>query len=411
LTDERHEFSAAGGMEMRWKIFAILMLCVTPMIGSAFAQGMNVPGDSNGDKVVSAEEVEAAEKLAQEGKLSADELEEIRHIHEKYPFTIIDSANRTVTIYKPVKRMIIQPTFEYEPVFILGVQDRLAAVTTTAQKCFFYMPGIKDKPAVGEYKEIDYESVIENQPDIYILGSNKTLDDVENKLNPIGTTVIVMDLSSLDAFKDSFRTLAKLMEEEDRAEEFLSWWESYLNDIKEKTDKIEPKRKVYNDYANELPWSTGARTSGIDDAITLAGGFNIARNLDKLYYAQVDPEWVLQQNPEVIIIPAFHDYDPSGDYLTGYQLENGDNAERFIEEASQWDEWKQLEAVKNGQVYVLDGDTGFTSCKAVIAATYMAKWFYPERFKDLDPEVVHKEYFEEWLGVPYRGIWAYPQVS
>ncbi len=133
--------------------------------------------------------------------------------------------------------------------------------------------------------------------------------------------------------------------------------------------------------------------------------------MDKLYYAQVDPEWVLQQNPEVIIIPAFHDYDPSGDYLTGYQLENGDNAERFIEEASQWDEWKQLEAVKNGQVYVLDGDTGFTSCKAVIAATYMAKWFYPERFKDLDPEVVHKEYFEEWLGVPYRGIWAYPQAS
>jgi len=52
-----------------------------------------------------------------------------------------------------------------------------------------------------------------------------------------------------------------------------------------------------------------------------------------------------------------------------------------------------------------------TSCKAVIAATYMAKWFYPERFKDLDSEVVHKEYFEEWLGVPYRGIWAYPQAS
>jgi iron complex transport system substrate-binding protein len=133
--------------------------------------------------------------------------------------------------------------------------------------------------------------------------------------------------------------------------------------------------------------------------------------LDNLYYALVDPEWVLQQNPDFFIIPAFHDYDPSGDYLTGYQLENGDNAERFIEEASQWDEWKQLEAVKNGQVYVLDGDTGFTSCKAVIPATYMAKWFYPERFKDLDPEVVHKEYFEEWLGVPYRGIWAYPQAS
>ena len=396
---------------MRWITLALIAVSTALMIGSAFAQGIEVPGDSDGDKIVSTEEVEAAEKLSLEGNLSADELQEIKHIHEKYPITITDSANRTITIYKPVKRMIIQPTFEYEPVFILGVQDRLVAVTNTAQKCFFYVPGIKDKPAVGEYKEIDYESVIKNQPDLYILGSNKTIGDVESTLTPIGTTVSVMDLSSLNTFEDNFRNFAKLMEKEDRAEEFLSWWESYLNDIKEKTDKIESKRTVYNDYTNELPWSTGARTSGIDDAITLAGGFNIARNLDKLYYAEVDPEWVLEQNPEVIVIPVFHDYDPSGSYLTGYQLENGDNAKEFIKNVSQWDEWGQIDAVKNGQVYVLDGDTSFTSCKAVIAASYMAKWFYPEQFKDLDPEAIHKEYFEKWLGVPYNGVWAYPQAS
>ena len=39
------------------------------MIGSAFAQGTDVPGDSNGDKIVSADEVAAAEKLVQEGKI------------------------------------------------------------------------------------------------------------------------------------------------------------------------------------------------------------------------------------------------------------------------------------------------------------------------------------------------------
>ncbi len=148
---------------MRRSNLALAMACMMLLIGSAFAQGIDIPGDSDGDKIVSTEEVAAAEKLAQEGKLSANELQEIKHIHEKYPINITDSANRTVTIYKLVKRMIIQPTFEYEPVFILGAQDRLAAVTNTAQKCFFYMPGIKDKPAVGEYKEIDYEAVIENR--------------------------------------------------------------------------------------------------------------------------------------------------------------------------------------------------------------------------------------------------------
>jgi len=100
---------------MRWKSFALIIACTMLMIGSAFAQGIVVPGDSDGDKIVSAEEVAAAEKLAQEGKLSADELKEIKHIHEKYPINITDSANRTVTIYKPVKRMIIQVTTGYLP--------------------------------------------------------------------------------------------------------------------------------------------------------------------------------------------------------------------------------------------------------------------------------------------------------
>ncbi len=77
-----------GGMNMRGSTFALMITCAALMIGSAFAQGIVVPGDSDGDKIVSAEEVAAAEKLAQEGKLSADDLQEIKHIHEKYPINI-----------------------------------------------------------------------------------------------------------------------------------------------------------------------------------------------------------------------------------------------------------------------------------------------------------------------------------
>jgi iron complex transport system substrate-binding protein len=41
----------------------------------------------------------------------------------------------------------------------------------------------------------------------------------------------------------------------------------------------------------------------------------------------------------------------------------------------------------------------------------MAKWFYPEIFQDLNPDEINKEYCEKWLGVPYKGIWAYPRAS
>jgi iron complex transport system substrate-binding protein len=172
---------------MKWQVFAlVLALFVSSAIAPAFAKEIEVPGDSNGDKIVSADEVAAAEKLANDGKLSTDELQEIKHIHEKYPINITDSADRTVTIYKPVERIISQGTYAHEAICLLNAQDRLSAVTNTAQRVYGFIPGIKEKPQVGEYREIDYEKVIENRPDVYIIGSNTTLPDVEKKLEHWG---------------------------------------------------------------------------------------------------------------------------------------------------------------------------------------------------------------------------------
>ncbi|HOV52477.1 MAG TPA: ABC transporter substrate-binding protein [Methanothrix sp.] len=393
---------------MRWKSFALMIVCAMLMIGSALAQRTDVPGDSNGDKIVSAEEVAAAEKLAQEGKLSADELQEIRHIHERYPITIIDSAGREVTIYRPVKRMISQGTWAYEPIFVLNAQDRLSAVTNTAQRVYGFVPGIKEKPAVGEYREIDYEKVVENRPDVYIIGSNKTLPDIEKKLEPLGTTIVVLPFNNMKTFEKEFRSLAKLLEEDEELEEYLAWREGYLKEIQEKTADVAHKQRVYNEYS-DMAWTTGTSGSGINDVIALAGGMNIGNTLNKSNSAEVAPEWVMAQNPEVIIIPAFFDYAPTD--LTGYHLNSTENARKFIEEASSRTGWKETDAVKNKRVYVLDGETGSASCRGVVGVCYCAKWFYPEVFGDLDPDAINREYFEKWLGASYEGIWAYPPAS
>ena len=86
---------------MKWQIFAfILALFVSSAIAPAFAKGIDVPGDSNGDKIVSTEEQKAAEKLSQEGQITKAQLEEIKNIHENYPKTITDSANQHASSVK-----------------------------------------------------------------------------------------------------------------------------------------------------------------------------------------------------------------------------------------------------------------------------------------------------------------------
>jgi len=49
--------------------------------------------------------------------------------------------------------------------------------------------------------------------------------------------------------------------------------------------------------------------------------------------------------------------------------------------------------------------------RAVVGIQYLAKAAYPDKFADIDPEKIHKEYFEKWLGVKYQGIWFYPQLD
>ena len=70
---------------------------------------------------------------------------------------------------------------------------------------------------------------------------------------------------------------------------------------------------------------------------------------------------------------------------------------------------KQLEAVKDNKVYVIN--YMLLGTRAVVGTHYLAKAAYPEKFADVDPEEIHREYFEKWLGIKYQGIWFYPPIS
>jgi iron complex transport system substrate-binding protein len=90
-------------MKMRKYLLSFLALLFL-FAFSAFALGA-VPGDLDGEKIVSQGELQKAEEQLKDGKISAEQMEEIKHIKENYPRTLVDSANRTITIYKPIERI------------------------------------------------------------------------------------------------------------------------------------------------------------------------------------------------------------------------------------------------------------------------------------------------------------------
>ncbi len=340
--------------------------------------------------------------------LSLEELRESASYYPQYPRQITDSADRTVTIYKPVERIILQPTASYEPVWVIGAQDKVVGVTTTALKeeDYSWLPGIQDKPPVGAYKELDYEKIMELEPDIVISSKSKA-EETSEKLEPAGITVVALNFVEIEKFDSELKILAKILGKDEKAEEFISWRQNHFDLIKERTEGIEPKVRVYVEYPGTL-WGTGGEGSSGHSVITTAGGYNIAGD-EVGYFGYVDQEWVAKENPEVIFFPAFAEFGQTA--LTGYFMDSHENAEQFIEEACNRTGLKETDAVSNGSVYVIDGCSTLAACRSIIAALYCAKWFYPKQFEDLEPEKIHREYFEEWLDVEYKGIWVYPLLD
>ncbi len=94
---------------------ALMVACVALMVGSAFAQGTDVPGDSNGDKIVSADDGGSSRDACAGGKAfyrgsAGDQAHprEVSYQHHRL-------CERTVTIYKPVEGIVLLNTYSYEP--------------------------------------------------------------------------------------------------------------------------------------------------------------------------------------------------------------------------------------------------------------------------------------------------------
>ncbi len=53
------------------------------------------------------------------------------------------------------------------------------------------------------------------------------------------------------------------------------------------------------------------------------------------------------------------------------------------------------------------------SPRFVVGVAYLAKWFHPTLFSDLNPQDIHQEYLTDFLCVDYdleeHGVFAYPE--
>ena len=216
--------------------------CVLLAIVPVAAQGVVVPGDNDGDKIVSKDELASviiSYMLGESGHLELDEVREIAHIHVYYPKTITDSAKRTVTIYKPIKRVVCTLAHHIEALRILGIsKDTIVGVPSKLDPDFF--PEFGDVQGIGylawDLSSSDIEMIVALKPDVVFLPAatgpwGYTADDEQEKLEACGITVIRFTFNQLDTIPEEIEKSGYIFDREEEAEEFIDWYESINNRV------------------------------------------------------------------------------------------------------------------------------------------------------------------------------------
>ncbi len=379
----------------------ILILLLTSFTGIASASYMDFFKD---DKITKEELADAViNYMLGKSDLRLDEIRDASYVYiywEGKPKSIVDSANRTITIYKPIKRIVTLTSDAAEALVILGAKDKIVGVSKYTNEGKRQFPELSKLPSVGTCFDPDVESIVRLKPDVVI--SYVRWPDpskLEEKLELIGvdTKVIRLDFYKGSTMKEEIEKLGYLLDKEEKASRYIEWFENYENLVKSRSP--EKKVKVYT--CGKKPLKAYGEGSGLYDLSVMAGGDNVLKGREG--YFDVDPEQVILWAPDVII---------RWSYAGGYETDDISGMKYEYDEIVNLPGFENIPAVKNHKVYVISADLA-TAPSFPVALVTVAKWLYPDRYSDIDSKEVFQEYIDNFLRIDYnvseQGSFVYPK--
>ncbi|MFZ2833695.1 MAG: ABC transporter substrate-binding protein [Methanothrix sp.] len=309
---------------------------------------------------------------------------------------ITDEAGITVSV--PLNpRVVCLSAASAETVYALNASHLIVGRTETCT----IPPELEKIPSLGSIAgEVDAESILATGAGLVISGVPPISAETERSLKSAGIPVLHYNALYVDTILPMIEDLSLILNREREADELKDFIKRYQNLINERIADIsaEDRPKVYFMSMGDFYQTAGSDSTG-NKRIEMAGGYNIGRNLTGIVPA-VDAEWIIDKNPEVIVYSIRPDQ-----YRATFP--------RIEEMAAKRDEiaalpgFDRIDAVKSGRVHVIDIGT-LSGPRGIVGLLYLASWFYPDRFTDVDPAAVHEEMLRDFYHLNWHEPWAYP---
>ena len=410
-------------------IIVSMLLLTLPAAASDYTLG--IFGNANEDDTINMQDVTYTELIILEyrdrteladgkhdSKINMQDVTQIELIilGKEKELTFLDMADRIVTVDKPITRMIAYGQAIHQVIRDLDAEDRLVATDKDVQEVWSALfPELVGLPIWGSWKSMDYEAVLELEPEIFITLMVRPAtelsawqQEIVSKLEPAGIRVIAVGTRHPEELLITVRRLGYVLDQRAEAEEFIDFYSGVIDTVAERTENIPEDDKPRIAMANCRKYNLAVGGSGYNEYVLRAGGINIASDLESTGWgsAEVDPEWVIEQNPDVYVMRVGYNT------LAGYAQEDAAVAEEVVDDILKTPELAMVSAIEDERMYLLEQST--TSAASFLCIGYLAKWFYPELFEDLDMKAIHQEYLDRFQHLDFdldeQGVFMYPPL-
>lgn len=343
------------------------------------------------------------------------------------PATLTDLAGRTVRIPAEPHRVLLGESRLLTAVALLqgaqplanivGWQGDLPLMDPQTYNAYAQrFPGIKRIPLIGNASEdsISAEKALSLKPDVAIFsvagegpGRNNAL---VKQLEATGTAVVFVDfrVHPLEDTVPSIRLLGAVLHREPEANAYIAFYQQHLARVQRTVAAIPAAQrpKVFIDLLAGV-WAGGcchtAGNGSFGDLIGAAGGVNIAAQLVPGALGDMSMEQIIAARPDVYIATGSHTKPGFPSLRVGAQTSAHD-AQASLAELVARPGFDAVKAIHDGRVHGISHNY-YDSPYNIVAIEAFAKWFYPQRFKDLDVAATQAQLYRQFLAVPPDGAY------
>lgn len=305
--------------------------------------------------------------------------------------TIVDGTGESVDVSRPVMRIVSITSRTSEIICALDAGERIVGRDSYS----IFPKSLEDVPVVaGSSYTPNVELILGLEPDLVIADSMLS-DDYRQRIEDAGIPVIVETSWDPATVATVVSHLGIVLDEEDRAGEIIGFIEQYHDIVEERCADLEEEDKPVVFFEWSQPYHSGASGTLFHNLTVASGGINVVGD-EPAKYPTGSPEWLAKRDPDIILRLVSSTED-----LTVEMMEEA------RDEILSRPGLSSVKAVEDDRAYILSSPVT-TGVRSIIGELYLAKWFHPDFFEDIDPEEVHEELIQELFGQKLEGVYVYP---